>query len=95
MQFLLAIQTNIYSSDKNESWKALQEAINAGNSFSNKLESKMQIHLYFVLIHFMNVTGNENEFKRLVLDGANLNALNATDENGNSALILATLQGIH
>lgn len=35
-------------------------------------------------------TGNEKEFQRLLTDGANLNA---TDQNGNTALLLAAKSG--
>lgn len=38
---------------------------------------------------FLN-EGNENEVQRLLMNGANLNA---TDENGNSALLLAAAKG--
>lgn len=38
----------------------------------------------------MNVIGNLNEFRRLLTDGINLNA---TDENGDTALFLAVEQG--
>lgn len=38
----------------------------------------------------MIITGNENEFRRLLADNTNLNA---TDENGNTAIILAAKRG--
>lgn len=38
----------------------------------------------------MNVTGNENEFRTLFETGLNVNA---TDENGNTALMLAAERG--
>lgn len=35
-------------------------------------------------------TGNEDEFRRLLVDGANVNAM---DEDGNTALLLAAEKG--
>lgn len=44
----------------------------------------------FNLNWMFNVLGNEDEFQRLIVNDVNLNA---TDENGNSALLLAAGRG--
>lgn len=46
----------------------------------------------FGIIRMQCYTENENEFQRLIMDGANINA---TDQNGDSPLLLAIKRGIN
>lgn len=68
--------------------KSLLEAIEAGIfSLLNQFQSVLHSILFFLLV--LNEE-NENEVERLLMNGADLNA---TDENGNSALLLASEKG--
>lgn len=85
---------NIRSSDRShesESWQALHRAIEDGNLFGLFLLSWIDIvfnQFFFLTLHY---SGNYEEFERLLMIGADVNA---TDETtANSALLLATSKG--
>lgn len=70
--------------------------INRNAIFFAEMCLKTNYQAYFAYRNFVyfwstcNHSGNEDEFRRLLMNGANINA---TDENGNSALLLAAQKG--
>lgn len=57
---------------------------------NTKWRKRVNILQWFTYLLFDD-SGNETEFRKFLNDGNNLNA---TDENGNSALLLAAERGI-
>lgn len=57
---------------------------------NTKWRKRVNILQWFTYLLFDD-SGNETEFRQFLNDGNNLNA---TDENGNSALLLAAERGI-
>lgn len=89
----LQSSTNISSSSRDnetESWKKLYEAIDAGNFFDFSNSTSTDV-LHYFKFKFIN-PGNEDEFQRLLVNGANFSA---TDGEGNTAIILAAEKGMY